>query len=156
MPSPALMTGLWAALAAIAAEPTSGMAQDDHIGVAFQRADGIRQALALRYRRVLHLVDRDDRAAQPFHGGGERRRGAGGWFVEQVGQDLALEQVKGADVVDHVVHLVRHGKDVFQVFAAELLDRDDILAIPGRILVVAEGQVGHVMFVDGHGNLLVW
>jgi len=58
-------------------------------------------------------------------------------FVEQVGQDLAFEQVKGANVVNHIVHFVRHGENILQVFAAELLDREDILAIPGRGLVVA-------------------
>ena len=49
-----------------------GMAQHDHVRIAFERADGIGQALALRHRRILHLVDRDDRAAEPFHGRRER------------------------------------------------------------------------------------
>ncbi|MCK7526762.1 MAG: hypothetical protein MZV64_58780 [Ignavibacteriales bacterium] len=40
--------------------PRFGMTQHDHIGITFERADGIRQALALRHRRILHLVDRDD------------------------------------------------------------------------------------------------
>ena len=118
------------------------MAQHDHIRVAFERADGIGQALALRHRRILHLVDRDDRAAEPFHRRGERRRGARGRFVEQVGQDLAFQQVERPDALDHAAHLVRHAEDVLQVFAAELLDGDDVLAIPVGVLVLAEGQVG--------------
>ena len=126
-----------------------GVAQHDHVCVAFQRADGIRQAFALRDRRVFHLVDRDDAAAQPFHGRRERRRGARGRFVEQVGQDLAFQQVERADALDHAAHLVRHAEHVLQVGAAELLDGQDVLAVPGRVGVVAKRQVGG-LGISGH------
>jgi ApbE superfamily uncharacterized protein (UPF0280 family) len=77
-----------------------------------------------------------------------------GWTVRRTDwQDLAFEKIESADVVNHIVHLVGHGKDVFQIFATELLDRDDILAVPGGVFVVAKGQVGHVM-AGGHIFLL--
>jgi hypothetical protein len=57
-------------------------------------------------------------------------------------------------MVNHVVHLMRHGEDILQVFTAELFDRENILAIPGRVLVVAEGQVGQIVFVE-HELLLI-
>jgi len=52
-------------------------------------------------------------------------------------------------VVNHIVHLVRYGEDVLEVLAAELLDREDVLAIPRGEFVVAEGQVGLIGF-GGH------
>ena len=119
-----------------------GMAQDDHIRITFERADRIRQALAFRHGRIFHLVDRDDRAAQPLHGGGERGRGARGRLIEQVGQDLAFQQVEGADALDHAAHLVRHAEYILQIVATELLDRKNILAIPVGVLVLAERKVG--------------
>ena len=117
------------------------VAQHDHIGVAFQRADRVGQRLALGHRGVAHLVDRDHAAAQPLHGRGERGRGAGRRLVEQVGQDLALEQVEGAHAAHHLLHLVGHAEDVFQIGAAELLHREDVLAVERCILLVAERQV---------------
>ena len=35
-----------------------------------------------------------------------------------------------------------HAEDVLQVVAAELLDGNDVLAVPVGVLVLAEGQVG--------------
>jgi len=39
-----------------------GMAEHDHVGVAFERTDGVGQALALGNRGVFDLVDGDDGA----------------------------------------------------------------------------------------------
>ena len=51
-PSPALIIGLRAALAAMAAEPFR-VSEHNHISVGFERADGIRQGLTLGDREYL-------------------------------------------------------------------------------------------------------
>ncbi len=48
-----------------------GMPQHDHIRVTFERADRIRQALALRHGRIFDFVNGDDRSAEPLHRRGE-------------------------------------------------------------------------------------
>ncbi len=91
-----------------------GMAQHDHVRVALQRANRVGQGFALGHRRVAHFADRDHAAAQALHGRQERRRRARRRFVEQVGQDLALEQIEGAHALDHRAHFFGHAEDVFQ------------------------------------------
>ncbi|MCK7527691.1 MAG: hypothetical protein MZV64_63820 [Ignavibacteriales bacterium] len=127
------------------------MADDDDVGVALEGADGVGQALALGHRRVADLVDVDDVAAEPLHGRDERGGRPGRRLVEDRGQDLAFEQVERADPLDHDPHFVGHAEDVLQVGAAELLDRDDVLAVPGRGALVAERQMG-VLRGAGHGG----
>ena len=130
-----------------------GVADDDDVGIAAQGPDGVGQALALGHGGIPHFVDGDDRSAQPLHGGHERGRRAGRGLIEQVGQDLALEQIERADPLDHGPHLVGHAEDVFQVGPAELFDREDVFPVPGRHLVVAEGQIGTLGF-GRHGTSL--
>src|SRR5512132_3058997 len=118
------------------------MAEYDDVRIAFQRADRIGQALALRHRRIFHFVDWDDRTTEPLPRRGEGRRGTGLWLIEQVRQNLAFQQIKGPDALDHAAHLVRHTEDVLEVAAPELFDRNDVLAIPVSNFVFAKRQVG--------------
>ena len=76
------------------------VAQDDDVGILLQGAHRVGQGLALADGAELHaLGDRDDRAAQPLHGGNEGGAGARAWFVEQAGQDVPFQQVNAADAL---------------------------------------------------------
>ena len=150
MPSPALMIGLRAYCGRQGRGADLRMAQHDHIGIALQGAHGIGQRLALGDRGVAHLVDRDHAAAQALHRRGEGGRGAGGRLVEQVGQDLALEQVEGAHACDHLVHLVGHAKDILQVVAGQTASpRGCLCRRTARPALVAKRQVGVLSRLGG-------
>ena len=70
---------------------------------------------------------------------------------------MALEQVGGSDPLDYGAHLVGHTKDVIQVLAAELTDRNDVLAEKSALQVGGQAHrfdgVAHSAF---HTHLLVF
>ena len=105
---------------------------DDHIRVAFQGADGVGQALAFGDRAVLDIVDGDDLTAQPHHRRHKAGTGAGGGFIEKVGEDFALEQVRAAEALHQHPHFVGHAGDVLQFGPVKLTDAENVLPGEGR------------------------
>ena len=103
------------------------MAQDDHIGVTFQRAYGIGQTFAFSHRAILHIVDRNHLATQAQHGRHKAGAGTGTWLVEEIGQDFALQQVSAAKALDQHLHFVRHPKNIIKVGAIKLAHTENVL-----------------------------
>jgi len=68
-------------------------------------------------------------------------------------QDLALEQVERADPLDHDPHVMGDAEDVIQVGPGEGLDRQDVLAVPGRGLLITERQIRTFEFSGASGLL---
>ena len=115
--------------------------QHDDVGVTLERAHGVGQRLALRHRRVPHLADGNDGAAEPLHRGHEGRLRARGRLVEEVRENLPLQQVDGADVLHHGAHGLGDAEDVLEVVAAELGHGENVFSVEAAGALVAEGQV---------------
>src|SRR3990172_1593932 len=120
------------------------MAQHDHVRVTLQRANGVRQRLPLRHRRVLDLVYRYDASSKTLHRRGERRRRPGRRLVEKIGEDLPLQEVERADPGNHRLHLVRHLEYVVEIAGRELTHRDDVPPIPRGVLLIPERQMASI------------
>lgn len=106
------------------------MSDHDGVGIAAQRADRVRETLALQDRRPLR-IDADDLASATFHGRIEGRAGARRGLVKHRGKDLALENVEYAVPLDLQLHLVREREEVMHITMAELLDGQDMAAVEG-------------------------
>ena len=109
------------------------MAQDDHVGV--ERLDvlrGIAQRLALG-RAGGGGVEGDDVGAEPLGRHFEGHAGAGARFEEEIDDRLPAQ---GGDFLDAAAEdLFERGggrMDLFNLGAAQLLDGDQIAAVPGH------------------------
>ncbi|KAK1256316.1 hypothetical protein MKX07_008575 [Trichoderma sp. CBMAI-0711] len=98
-----------------------GVAQDDGVSVAGQRAQSILQRLALLHRRVRRR-DGNGASAQPLHGGVKRGRRASRRLVEERAEDAAAEHVQDALALNAQAHLLSNGEEQVQVGSGVLLD----------------------------------
>ncbi|KAI3479544.1 hypothetical protein L1887_58356 [Cichorium endivia] len=113
--------------------PRLGVAHDHRIRVAAQRADRVRDRLALLHRRLvrLHL---DHLSTQAQHGRLERARRARRLLVEQRSQHTAAQQVHRTLSLHQHAHLGSHREERVQVFTSEALDRQDVAARKRRVV----------------------
>ena len=83
------------------------MADDDHVAVAADDADGVFDLLALDLRgEGARVFGGKNASAQPMHGGFKRKTCAGGGLVKEAGEDAVLV-VERASARHDAFHLPR-------------------------------------------------